>query len=169
MTDDLDMPFPEPVEAIARQVEWVRDGLKPAVLVPHWQPPGVELSGLQTVAAPAGLFAFPPESLDLPAVLAAAAKGNFGCLLGYLTPRKPKEPHSCVTLLSEHGVELWSHLVDDSTQAAATILLSGLMRPGERVQSESPWTTAMRRVKYWESVLLEQDREMYFESETVGG
>jgi hypothetical protein len=162
MNDVLDIPFPEPFEAIARQMQWCLAGLKPAVLIPHWQPAAAIAFGLEHVATAAGVIAYRASEQEPEKLVELAAAGQIGHLLGYPTEFKPDDAHSCVTLLAANGVELWSHCANEATLPLSIKQLAALAGPGENWVVESSWTVSMRRVSYWQNQLREEENRTYY-------
>lgn len=153
----MDLPFPEPLEALDRQLAWLRAGRKSGVLVPHCQPvselPWAE--GLGWVDTPHGrvYYARRPDELDdatdRAVIRNMAADDNLGWLLGYFGPRKPAKPIGCAVLRDAGGVELWAHLVSAESLEPSMELLRGLAAEGDRVSFESAEQVAAGRCEYW--------------------
>jgi len=149
----VDIPFPEPIPAIAFQLILVLAGKKPCCFVPFYSP-AVDL-GAHLVAVPTarGLVILrrdtPADERDR---LLTDVIERPGLALGYGMPDKPKSAHSFVkTLMSSQSVELLTIACDAESEGIVDGILARFQThaPGSTIVKTSPVDTALHRLAWW--------------------
>jgi hypothetical protein len=150
-----DIPFPETLEALTEQLGMLRDGRKPAVLVPHWSPAWQAPEGVDLIPTPAGTVAVLHGVLAADDVQAAVREDRLGLLLGYGVARKPDRPTSCLVLTDSQGAEILAVLVDRDNAAAVLVALEQMRRPEQKIVARAPLDVIQARLAWWTQFFAE--------------
>lgn len=143
----IELPFPEPLSAIAAQFALVRVGRKPAVLLTCGQP-WVDLpADLLQRRTPAGVVvAKTPEALE--AAARAVEDDTLGLALGYGIARKPERADRCV-FMHKDGHEVVAVLADEATEPAVRAALAPMAAADFRIDVIDPLPVVRWRIDFW--------------------
>jgi hypothetical protein len=144
-----DIPFPETLEALTEQLGMLRDGRKPAVLVPHWSPAWQAPEGVALIATPAGTVAVRTGEIAPEAVQAAVMDDRLGELLGYGVRTKPEKPTSCLVLTDSRGAEILAVLVDRECAGGVLVALEQMRRPEQKIVARDALEVIRARLEWW--------------------
>jgi hypothetical protein len=150
---NIDLPFPEPIPAIAFQLVLVLAGKKPCCFVPFYSP-AIDLGpNLTTMPTTRGIVVIRRDTLvDERSRLLTEIIERPGLALGYGVPDKPASPHSFVkTLLSDKSVELISIVCDEDTEDTIDSFLERCQThaPGSTIIKTTAILTTLRRLEWW--------------------
>lgn len=138
---DRAVTLPERPETIALQIDEVKAGDRPAMLIPKGtRMPAIQGTGLKATPTADGMIIYHPDKADPAQLRQAVAEGRTGDALGYGIPAKP-EPGTeagVVTVRTPEGVEKRAVVTDAEHLGAVTKAAEEAAGPGDRVGLETP-------------------------------
>jgi len=153
-----DLPFPEPIEAIKFQLELVKNGVKPCVLMPHYssQISGNAFDGFRRYEHPRGIIVVNDCFKGIDSLLDEMTMAP-GFALGYGVADKPSptKTNAAILLENKEGIELLAIAyefndfpnVRSSMNLYATSLKSG---PGlDYIRITTCEEVVANRIRYW--------------------
>lgn len=133
---DLDRPVPEQPGTLAAQLEWVKQGKRPAVLVTPGEAAPEVPEGMATHPTAAGVFIFDPAKTTPAAIDAAVKENKIGALLGYGIDSKPEGANATVTVRGPDGTEKQAVVTDQANAGNVIAAAKQASDPGDAVQIE---------------------------------
>lgn len=143
----MDLPFPEPLSAIAAQLALLRVGRKPAVLITTCQPVAEIPNDLLQQVTPAGVIVAKSPEL-LAAGVKAVQEGTLGLALGYGIAAKPEHADRCV-YLHKDGHEVVAVLADEATEPTVRAALTEMGGADFALAVLEPLHVVRWRIDFW--------------------